>query len=117
MMTSWPSKITLELRAEEANDERPSTNDEVSRWEPLGNHQLATALLLERHGVLQRDNGALRFLIRWRLGGNSLQPQAGRSHEGKQGSAMLRREADDLIRNPGNDGQQGDPRSEARPEC
>ncbi len=41
---------------------------------PLGNHQLATVLLLQLHGFIQRDNGALDFAVIRRLGGDPLQP-------------------------------------------
>lgn len=38
----------------------------------LGNHQFATALLLQRHGGIKCDDCALDFFVVGRLSGNSL---------------------------------------------
>ena len=94
-----------------ANDQGPTTNDGL-----LGNHQLAAAFFLEGHGLIEGGDGALCHFVRGRLGGDALQPQAGRGHQGKERSAMLGGEADDLVGNPSNQRQQRDPDREACPE-
>ena len=70
----------------------------------------------ERHGVVQRDDGALGLVVGRRLGGDALQPEAGRGHQGEQRSAMLGGEADDLVRDAGDHRQQHDAHAELGPE-
>src|ERR1700730_6350353 len=64
----------------------------------LRNDQFAAALFFERHGMVERDDGALGLVVGWRLGGNTLQPEPRRGHQREQGSALLGGETDDLIR-------------------
>src|SRR5437868_14155366 len=64
----------------------------------LGNYQRAALLFLQRHGLVEGDNGALRLIVGGRLGGDPLQPQAGSSQQREQRTTVTRREANDLIR-------------------
>src|SRR5215471_3966029 len=64
---------------------------------PLGDNQFAAALFLERHGLIESHDSALRLIVCRRLSGYSLQPKTRRGHKGEQRTAMLGREADDLV--------------------
>ena len=67
--------------------------------EPLGNDQFAAVLLFQRHGMIQRDDSAFGLGVGRRLGGDALQPEAGRGHQSEKRSAVLGGESDNLIRN------------------
>ena len=49
-----------------------------------------------------------RLVVGRRLGGDALQPEAGRGHQREQRSAMLGGEANDLVRDAGDHRQQRD---------
>src|SRR5271168_3281314 len=76
--------------------ERPKTNNQ-RRILPLGNHQLAAALLFERHRLIQRDDRAFGLLIRRGLGRDPLHPQSGSSHQRKQRTTVLGGKTNDLV--------------------
>src|SRR5713101_7397926 len=59
-----------------------------SRGGPLGNNEFAAVLFFQCHGTIQRDDGALGLVVRRRLGGDALKPEARRGHEREQRSAV-----------------------------
>ena len=67
------------------NDFRQNEKENnCSRWAPLSNHQFAAVHLFELHGFFQGDDRTLDFAVIGRLGGDSLQPQAGCGHQREQ---------------------------------
>src|ERR1019366_4975850 len=94
----------------------PRTGNYTLRRGPLGNNEFATMLLFQRHGRIESDDRAFHFAVVRRLRRDALQPQPGSCHQRKERAAMLGREADDLIRNPRNHGQESNALPEPRPE-
>src|SRR4051812_42067544 len=66
--------------------------------ELLSNYQFAAMLLFQRHGMFEGGDRALRLVVRWRLGSDALQPEAGSGHQGEQRSSMFSGKTDDLVR-------------------
>jgi hypothetical protein len=66
----------------------------------LGDDELAALGFFERHGAFQRADGDRGLLVGRRLGGDALQPQAGRGEGGQERAAALGREADQLVAEP-----------------
>jgi len=52
--------------------------------EQLGNYQFAAVSLFQNHGFVKRFDGALNLIVGGLLGGNTLGPQTGLGHQGKQ---------------------------------
>src|SRR5260221_13348062 len=89
----------------------------IMRWAPLGNHEFAAALLFELHGFVQGEDRAFDFAVIRRLGGDPLQPEAGRGHQREEGAAMLGGEADNLVGNASNQRQKNNAFRKPRPEA
>ncbi len=60
----------------------------------------------EGHGAFERMDGNGGLLVGRRLGGDALQPEAGRGEGGEEGSAALGGEADQFITEAGDERQQ-----------
>src|SRR6478752_3484518 len=82
----------------------------------LGYNQLAAVLFFQRHGMVQRDDGALGLGVGWRSRGYALQPESGRGHQGEQLAAMPGSQANELIRNACDHRQKHEPNAEPGPE-
>ena len=81
------------LRSYSIDFRRNEKENKSPRWAPLSNHKLAAPLFFQLHGFVERENGAFYFAVIGRLGGDPLQPQSGRGHQGKERAAMLGGEA------------------------
>ena len=68
----------------------------------------AALRLFERHGAFQRADGHRGLVVGRGLGGDALQPQAGRGEGGQERAAALGGEADQLVAQPGDQRQQHD---------
>src|SRR5208283_2860686 len=63
----------------------------------LSDNQFAALRLFQRHGAFQRVYGHGGLLVGRRLGGDALQPQAGRRQSSQERPAALGRETDQLV--------------------